>query len=136
MGRSSPADMAMVRKFWLMRGRAGRPKEMLDTPSTVLRPNSVFTRRRPSRVCTAPSGSAETVRVRQSMYTSSLRSPKDRALSRIFRAMSIRAWTVLGMPFPSSVRPTTAAPYFFTRGRMASRMASSPFTELTMALPQ
>ena len=57
-------------------------------------------------------------------------------MSKIRLAMSIRAWTVLGMPPSSRVRPTTAAPYFFTRGRMASKTASSPFTELTMALPQ
>lgn len=75
MGRSRPAAMAMVRKFWLIRGRAGSPKEMLDTPSTVFRPSSPFTRRRPSRVWAAASCSAETVRVRQSMYTSSRRMP-------------------------------------------------------------
>ena len=27
-------------------------------------------------------------------------------------------------------------PYFFTRGKMASMVSLSPFTELTMALPQ
>ncbi len=75
MGRSNPMVMAMVRKFWLTRGRAGRPKEMLDTPSTVFSPNSAFTRRRASSVWDAASCSADTVRVRQSMYTSSRRMP-------------------------------------------------------------
>ena len=109
---------------------------MLDTPSTVFSPSSFFTRSRASRVWEAASCSAETVRVRQSIYTSSLRMPQDSARSKMRRAMSTRAWAVLGMPFLSRVRPTTAAPYFFTRGRMASRTSSSPFTELTMALPQ
>ena len=49
--------------------------EMLDTPSTVFSPNSAFTRRRASSVWDAASCSADTVRVRQSMYTSSRRMP-------------------------------------------------------------
>lgn len=75
MGRSRPQVMAMVRNVWLTRGRAGRPKEMLDTPSTVFSPSSSLTRRRASSVWEAPSCSAEAVRVRQSIYTSSRRMP-------------------------------------------------------------
>ena len=62
--------------------------------------------------------------------------PRASARSRMRRATSIRASALLGMPPWSRVRPTTAAPYFFTRGRMADRLSASPLTELTMALPQ
>ena len=91
MGRSSPLVMAMVRKFWFTRGRAGRPKEIFDSPSTVFRPSSFLTRSKASSVWDAPSCSADTVRVRQSIYTSSRRMPRASARSRMRRAMSTRA---------------------------------------------
>ena len=42
---------------------------------------------------------------------------------------------VFGMPSSSRVSPTTAAPYFFTMGRMELNELSLPFTEFTIALP-
>ena len=41
----------------------------------------------------------------------------------------------LGIPSLSRARPITAAPYFFTIGRMLLRESSSPLTELTIGLP-
>ena len=57
------------------------------------------------------------------------------AAATIRRATTSRPSTVLGIPPSSSVRPTTAAPYFLHSGRMASRERCSPFTELTIGLP-
>ena len=51
------------------------------------------------------------------------------------RAMATRPSAVWGMPFWSRVSPTTAAPYFFTMGRMRARDSGSPLTEFTAALP-
>ena len=78
---------------------------------------------------------AETVRVRQSIHTSSLGMPQDSAASRIRRAMATRPSAVWGMPPLSKASPTTDAPYFFTMGRMRSSTAASPLTEFTAALP-
>ena len=83
-----------------------------------------------------PSCSAEAVRVKQSINTFSLGIPMSSALSRIFFAMATRSGAVLGIPFSSSARPTTQAPYFLTSGRTLLREFSSPFTELTIGLPQ
>lgn len=54
----------------------------------------------------------------------------------IFSAIFMRARAVFGTPCSSTVSPTTAAPYFFTTGRIVRRERSSPFTELTIAFPQ
>ena len=135
MGRSSPFSKAMVRNVRVTASRFGRPKEMLDTPRTVFSPSSVLTRCRASSVSLAPSCSAEAVKVRQSMYTSRFGIPSAVARSRIRLAMANRSAAFLGMPFSSSVSPTTAAPYFLTSGRIFCREASSPLTELTMGLP-
>ena len=61
--------------------------------------------------------------------------PIATALSIIFLAMATLSCAFLGIPFLSSARPITAAPYFFTIGRMLLRDSSSPFTELTIGLP-
>ena len=108
---------------------------MLDTPSTVWRPSSSRTARRAARVSLACPCWAETVRVRQSIHTSSLGMPWARAASRMRRAMSTRSRALWGMPLSSRARPTTAAPYFFTMGRIFSCTAGSPLTEFTAALP-
>ena len=136
MGRSSPRAMAMVKKVLFISSRQGRPKEILDTPSTVLSPSSDFTRARASSVLTACSCWADTVRVRQSIKTSSLGIPADSAAFSMRRAMSTRPSTVSGMPFSSRHRPSTAAPYFLAMGSTWSSTSALPFTELTMALPQ
>ena len=118
-----------------MFSRAGRPKEMLLTPSTVCRPSSSWTTRSAFSVWAACSCWAETVRVRQSMSTSSFGIPTASAASRIRFAMATRSCHVCGIPFSSIQRPTTAAPYFLQIGRMARRVSALPLTELTMALP-
>ncbi len=53
----------------------------------------------------------------------------------IFSAIAKRSSAFFGIPFLSRVRPTTQAPYFFTRGRTFSSDSSSPFTELTIGFP-
>ena len=57
------------------------------------------------------------------------------ALFSIFSAIANLPSAVFGIPPLSRVRPTTDAPYFLTRGSIASSDSSSPFTELTMGLP-
>ncbi len=49
--------------------------------------------------------------------------------------MASRPWASAGMPSSSSVRQTRPPPYFFTRGRMVSRLSSFPLTEFTGGLP-
>ena len=135
MGRVSPAARAWMRKFWVISARLGRPKEMFDTPSTVWSPNSSRTERMAFSVSIPCSCWAETVRVRQSIHTSSAGMPRSSAAARMRLAMSTRPWAVWGMPPLSRVSPTTDAPYFFTMGRIRASTAGSPFTELTAALP-
>ena len=53
MGKSNPAPIAWVRKLTVIFSRAGRPKEMLLTPSTVWTPSFSFTQRRARRVSRA-----------------------------------------------------------------------------------
>ena len=78
---------------------------------------------------------AETVSVRQSIKTSSRGIPYDRAVLTICSAMAKRSSAVGGIPAELSVRPTTAAPYFFMIGRMRSSTSGSPLTELTIGFP-
>ncbi len=54
---------------------------------------------------------------------------------RILSAIINLSSAVFGIPFSSIARPTTAAPYFFARGRILSNFSCSPFTELIMAFP-
>lgn len=89
---------------------------MLDTPRTVFKPNSVLTLLTALSVSTTPSCSADAVSVRQSINTSSLGIPIEMALSNILFAISNLLSALLGIPFSSNVRPTTAAPYFLTKG--------------------
>ena len=108
---------------------------MLDTPRTVFKPNSVLTLLTALSVSTTPSCSADAVSVRQSINTSSLGIPIEMALSNILFAISNLLSALLGIPFSSNVRPTTAAPYFLTKGNTVFNDFSSPLTELTIGLP-
>ena len=108
---------------------------MLETPSTVLTPKRSFTMRTAFRVSRTASCWALAVRVRQSIYTSSRGMPAASAAATIFCASANRCSASAGIPFSSSVRPTTAAPYFLQMGRRRSSTACSPFTELTIGLP-
>ena len=135
IGKSSPCSIAMVRKVLLTSSRFGSPNEMFDTPRQVLQPSSVFTLCKASRVWRQAACSAETVRVRQSIYTSFLSMPTASALSTIRFAISNLPSAVFGIPFSSSASPTTDAPYFLTRGRTVARLCSSPFTEFRIGFP-
>ena len=135
MGRSSPWARAMPRNAVFSWGRTGRPKDTLETPSTVFRPSSSLTVRTARRVSHTSCCWALAVRVRQSMYTSSLGMPASSAASRMRRAISTRSSALAGMPLSLRVRPTTAAPYFLHRGSTAASTAGSAFTEFTMGLP-
>ena len=53
----------------------------------------------------------------------------------IFSAIAKRSSALGGIPFSSSVRQTTAAPYLAMSGRIRLIEASSPLTELTRGLP-
>ena len=75
MGRFRPFSMAAVKKLWFKSSRLGSPKEMLETPSTVFKPNSSRTIRTAFKVSAAWDCWADTVRVRQSMSTFSLGMP-------------------------------------------------------------
>ena len=69
IGRSRPLWSAIVRNVLVMSSRFGRPKEIFETPRTVLRPSSFLTLLRAFSVSIAPSCSAEAVSVRQSIKT-------------------------------------------------------------------
>lgn len=49
--------------------------------------------------------------------------------------MSILPSTLAGMPFSSSVKQTTIAPYFETNGKTKSILDCLPFTELIKGFP-
>ena len=132
---SSPASMAMVRKLAFITSLAGRPKEMLLTPRTVVRPRRSFTSLIAFSVSLALSGAALTVIARQSTMRSSLRKPAFNALSSIFSATLSLPSAVSGMPSSSRVRPRTAAPYSAASGRMDVSFFSSPLIEFISGLP-
>ena len=136
MGASSPAANAAVRNAVLTMRRSGRPKEMLLTPSVVRTRQRLLIWRIASSVSRAWPCSALTVSVRQSMRMFSCGMPYSAQAWMISPAMRTRSAAVRGMPRSSVVSPTTAAPYFLTMGRMVRSTAGSPFTELTIALPQ
>ena len=135
IGKSSPSSRAIVRKVLVTRSRFGSPNEIFETPRQVLQPSSVFTLCKALSVCLQADCSAETVIVRQSINTSLLSMPIASALSTILFAISNLPSAVFGIPFSSSVRPTTQAPYFLTSGKTVLRLFSSPFTEFTIGLP-
>ena len=135
MAPSSPAWRAWVKKLWLSTSRWGRPKDTLDTPRAVFTPSSALARRMVSRVTLAFSPPALTGMVRPSSRSSRREMPMSSARRRIFWAMARRPSASAGMPLSSRVRHTRPPPYFFTRGRMAARLSSLPFTELMRGLP-
>ena len=135
IAKSKPRSSAMAKNVWLTNPRLGNPNEILETPRTVFTPKRDFTISIAFKVSTTPFCSAEAVKVRQSMIMSSLGIPIAVALLTMRSAIAKRSSAFAGMPFSSKVNPTTAVPYFFTKGRILARLASSPFTELTIGLP-
>ena len=61
--------------------------------------------------------------------------PKSAARSTIFLATAKRTSGSSEIPVSSFEIATTGTLYFLTNGRTASRLSSSPVTELTMGLP-
>ena len=75
MADVSPDCNAMAKKYEFISSRAGRPKEILDTPRIVLPPSSSWIRRTVSSVTSADAGSAETVMQSPSIMIFSLAIP-------------------------------------------------------------
>ena len=108
---------------------------MLETPRTVCTCHSSCSCLSAVSVIAACFCWALTVMVRQSIATSSRRIPASTAASSIRFAYTRRSSTVSGILRPSSVSPTTAAPYFFARGSTRLRLSSEAFTLLIRHLP-
>ena len=75
IGRSSPFAIARVKNVRFSSPRAGSPKEIFETPSTVLHPSVSCTIRTALMVSYAVSCSADAVNVKQSINTRSLGMP-------------------------------------------------------------
>ena len=111
MARSRPAAKAPARKVPLTRGLNGRPKLMLETPSTHRTPGSSrLTAEMASRMARGAVWSVEAAMHRQSMTTSWRGMPMASVAATIFLATARRPSAVGGMPSSSSVRPTMAQP--------------------------
>ena len=135
MGKSRPCAIANVKKLVVISVRFGKPKEILDTPSVQCSPNRSRTICMALSVSTALSCSADTVKVRQSINTSSFGIPCSNAACKMRCAIVKRSSAVAGIPFWSIASPITAAPYFLTMGSTRASTSGSPLTELTIALP-
>ena len=134
MAQLNPACIASTKNALFTASRAGRPKEIFDTPITVFMPRffsslstckSILALSLPVLIVSA---SGSTIILRFSM-------PYSAARAIIFSAMAIRPSAVCGMPLSSRVSATTAAPYFFTSGKTFSRLSSLPHTEFSSGLP-
>ena len=113
----------------------GRPKEIFETPKTVLTPYRSLTSFNASKVIFALSASELIVNVRTSITISFLEIPYFSASRIIFPAISALPSAVSGIPFSSKVSPTTTPPYFFTNGNTLSMDSCFPFTELIIGFP-
>ena len=132
----SPAAFAIGRNAAFSVWRFGSPKLMFDAPRHMFRPSSSRIARIVSIVVVTAWGSAPTVIASGSITMSSSAIPYSSTATRaIFRVISRRSSTVIGMPVSSFASAITAAPWRLTSGRIASRRSSSPVTELTRALP-
>ena len=134
MPQDRPACKAMVKKVLFTASRSGRPKEMLDTPITVLIPRA-FMVRITSQAMAAFSAPVEIVRARGSTTMLRLSMPYSAARAIILSATAMRPAAVLGMPLSSRHSATSTAPYFLARGSTLLRLSSLPLTELSMGLP-
>ena len=132
----SPWLMAMGRKAAAIECRSGMPKLTLEAPSVMFTPNSALIIAIVSIVrvgcrVSAPTGMASgsiTMSSTSILYFSV-------AVWMSLRTSSRRRAGSSGISSSSFGSPITAAPYFFTIGRMASIRSSSAVTELTSALP-
>src|SRR5207253_2625167 len=131
----SPECIASGRNAALTVARSGRPNDTLEAPHVMLLPSSSRMRRIVSSVMTPHVGSAATVIAIGSMITSSCGMPSSAARSMIRRPRPTRSAGTIEIPVSSFAIPMTAAPCFFTSGRMRSIRSSSAVTELTSAFP-
>ena len=131
----SPFCIAIAQKQLLTIGRLGSPKEIFDTPRTVLTPNSSRTLFNASRVTFAPSFSELMVMVSTSITISFLSIPYLAASLMILPATRTRPSASFGIPSSSMVSPTTTPPYFRIRGKTSSIETCFPFTELIIGFP-
>ncbi len=136
MALVSPWLMAMGRNAAAIACRSGMPNDTFDAPSVMFTPNSALSSAIVSRVRAGCRVSAPTGMASGSMTMSStgilyfsVATPMS------LRASSTRRAGSSGISSSSFGRPITAAPYFFTSGRIASSRSSSAVTELTSALP-
>ena len=134
MPQERPACKAMVKKVLFTASRPGRPKEILDTPITVLMPRA-FMVRITSQAISAFSAPVEMVSAKGSTTILRLSMPYSAARAIILSATAMRPAAVLGMPLSSRQRATSTAPYFLAKGRTLARLSSLPLTEFSIGLP-
>ena len=136
MALVSPWLMAMGRNAAAIECRSGMPKLTFEAPSVMFTPNSLLISAIVSSVRVGCRVSAPTGMASGSMTMSS--TPIlyfSVATWMSLRTSSSRLAGSSGISSSSFGRPITAAPYFLTRGRIASSRSSSAVTELTSALP-
>ena len=135
IGKSSPLPKASAKKFLFKSSLFGKPKEIFDTPKRVFKPSSCLTSSNAFNVSLPLFPSEDTGSTNVSINTSSFFIPYSRALLSIFLAIFTLSSAVSGIPLLSKVSPTTAAPYFFTKGSILSNTSSSPLTEFKIGFP-
>src|SRR4029077_5251264 len=132
----SPALIAMGRNAAAIVCRSGMPKLTLEAPSVMFTPNSALIIAIVSIVRVGCRVSAPTGMASGSITMSSTSILYFSVATWIsLRVSSRRRAGSSGISSSSFGSPITAAPYFFTIGRMASIRSSSAVTELTSALP-
>ena len=132
--QESPAASAMAKKVLLTASRPGKPKEILDTPITVLMPRA-FIVRITSQAISAFSAPVEMVKAKGSTTMLRLSIPYSAARAIILSATAMRPAAVLGIPLSSKHSATRTAPYFLAKGSTLARLSSLPLTEFSMGLP-
>ena len=129
-----PACRAKVKKVLLISSRPGKPKEILETPITVLIPRASIAAIT-SQATLALSPPVLIVKARGSTTILQELIPYSAAFAIIFSAIATRPATSKGIPLSSRQRATRTAPYFFAKGSTCSKLSSLPLTEFNMGLP-
>ncbi len=130
-----PAYNAIVKNVVFIRFLFGSPKDIFETPKIVFTFNWLRTSVRAFIVSIASFCWALIVKVNVSIIIFFLSIPYFSAVCTILRAISRRSSARGGIPFSSSVSPTTTPPYFLTRGNMLFIISSLPFTEFISGIP-
>ena len=134
MAASRPWPMAMERKEALSRFLLGRPKDTLLMPRVVRQPIPLSIERALS-VSRADLGSDAADSTTGSNMSSRSSKPISRAREMILAAIATFSSALPGMPFSSTRRQRTAAPYFPASPRTSSILLSSPVVELSKGFP-